>query len=145
MSSNTITNALESVTKTGTNQTTNTTSIGKDAFMQLLVAQLKYQNPLDPMEGTDFAAQLAQFSSLEQLSNINNAIETQSVNQVTLNYAQCVNMIGKEVVVSSDDGSTTTTGTVTAVHFRNNAILATVNGNEVPISSITEVRNAETT
>jgi len=143
--SNTITNALESVTKTSsTNQTTNATTIGKDAFMQLLVAQLKYQNPLDPMDGTDFAAQLAQFSSLEQLSNINDALETQSVNQVTLNYAQCVNMIGKEVVVRSSDGSETT-GKVTAVHFRDNEILATVNGSEAPISSITEVRNADNT
>lgn len=75
--------------------------LGKDDFLKLLVMQLRYQDPLNPMKGTEFAAQLAQFSSVEQLSNINtnlnnnldaNAILTQSINN-----ALAATFIGKQV------------------------------------------------
>jgi flagellar basal-body rod modification protein FlgD len=48
----------------------------KNQFLQLLVAQLKGQNPLDPKDGTEFIQQLAQFSSLEELINIRTSLET---------------------------------------------------------------------
>jgi len=102
----TITNGLENVvsnTSTTQTQTSSTKSLGKDDFMKLLLAQLKNQDPLKPVEGTEFTAQLAQFSSLEQLSNLNAELKTQSVNQMTMGYAQSVNMIGKEVVANTGD------------------------------------------
>jgi flagellar basal-body rod modification protein FlgD len=221
MATNTISGLENIVSQTGAtatqSQTSNMKSVGKDEFMKLLLAQLKNQDPLEPMDGTDFAAQLAQFSSLEQLKNLNTTLETQSVNQMTLGYAQSVNMIGKEAVTNSGNtvtanGQTTelnyslakdaqtvtisirdkdgklvkswdesartagmnsatwdcsgvekgdyfyqiaardssgapvaaetmTTGVVTAVHFRSNQILVTLNGREVPLSAISEVRD----
>ena len=54
-----------------TNSTNATTEVGKDTFLKLLVEQLKHQDPLNPQDGAQFVAQLAQFNSLEQLMSIN--------------------------------------------------------------------------
>ena len=97
-----VTSDLANVVGTSSSSTTaDTKSLGKDDFMKLLLAQLKNQDPLKPMDGTDFAAQLAQFSSLEQLSNLNTEMKSQGVNQMTMGYAQSVNMIGKTVVAQN--------------------------------------------
>jgi flagellar basal-body rod modification protein FlgD len=61
-------------------------NVGKDEFLKLLVAQLQNQDPLNPMENQEFVAQLATFSSLEQLISINNGI-TSLVNMVSTNSA----------------------------------------------------------
>src|SRR5215467_537272 len=55
----------------------------KSQFLQLLVAQLKEQNPLDPKDGTEFISQLAQFSSLEELINIRTAMEGMKASTTT--------------------------------------------------------------
>src|SRR5437867_11960566 len=65
-----------STTGTSTQLTTSQASQQKNQFLQLLVAQLKGQNPLDPKDGTEFVSQLAQFSSLEELINIRTTLET---------------------------------------------------------------------
>lgn len=73
-------------------------TLGKEAFLTLLIAQLQNQDPLNPADSTEFTSQLAQFSSLEQLSNINKNIETLQEYQSSGNNAQAVAFIGKEVV-----------------------------------------------
>ncbi|MBN1380275.1 MAG: flagellar hook assembly protein FlgD [Deltaproteobacteria bacterium] len=115
MSSTTISDIINVVSKdsTTTKSSTATQTLGKEDFMQLLIAQLKNQDPLDPMENTDFVAQLAQFSTLEQLTNMNTEIQTQGVNQMTLGYAQSVSMIGKEVIAQSGDAVTVSGDTAT--------------------------------
>jgi flagellar basal-body rod modification protein FlgD len=113
-----IATGLENVIgKSSTSSASSTKAIGKDEFMKLLLAQLKNQNPLNPMDGTDFAAQLAQFSSLEQLSNLNTELKTQGLNQMTLGYAQSANMIGK--VIEAQNGNTVTAdGSTVDVNYR---------------------------
>jgi flagellar basal-body rod modification protein FlgD len=80
--------------------------LGKNEFLKLLVTQLRYQDPMNPLQGEEMAAQLAQFSSLEQLVNIGDAIKTQQagndalVTAVTNSVA--INTIGKEVTAVSD-------------------------------------------
>jgi flagellar basal-body rod modification protein FlgD len=56
--------------------TRNTGELGKNDFLQLLITQVQHQDPLDPQSDTDFIAQMAQFSALEQMQNLNNAIPT---------------------------------------------------------------------
>lgn len=85
----------------------NKSVLGKDDFLKLMIAQLKNQDPLNPMDGTEYASQLAQFSSLEQLTNLNSYLKqsidanymlTQSINNTML-----ANLIGKEVKVNSKE------------------------------------------
>jgi flagellar basal-body rod modification protein FlgD len=71
--------------------------VGKDDFLHLLVAQLKSQDPLNPMDSTGFTAQLAQFSSLEQLQNINTTLNAMGISQSVSTNSQAVGFIGKTV------------------------------------------------
>ena len=77
------------------------TIMGKEDFLKLLVTQLKYPDPLSPMEGTEFASQLAQFSSLEQLTNLNQSvklsIEGNYILAQSINNTLVATLIGKRV------------------------------------------------
>ena len=75
--------------------------LGKDDFLRMLLAQLKNQDPLKPLDGTDFAVQLAQFSSLEQLQSVNAELKNLGLYQMTASNAQAVNLIGKEVTAKN--------------------------------------------
>ena len=75
---------------------------GKEDFLQLLVAQLAHQDPLQPMENTEFVAQLAQFSSLEQLVGVNTNLDALSMAQLAMTNSQVAGLIGKEVEARGD-------------------------------------------
>lgn len=94
------TTALSGITGGGGATATNAASkaMGKEAFLTLLIAQLQHQDPLKPADSTEFTAQLAQFSSLEQLSNINANLDSLKLYQASINNAQAVAFIGKEIV-----------------------------------------------
>lgn len=77
-------------------------AMGKEDFLMLLVTQLQHQDPLNPMENSEFVSQLAQFSSLEQLTNVNKNLEVLQMYQNSLNNAQAVGMIGKNVMASGN-------------------------------------------
>lgn len=80
--------------------------LGKDEFLQLLVAQLKSQDPLNPSKPEEFAAQLAQFSSVEQLININDTLglqaESNAVMADALNNSSAMSAIGRDVLSVGD-------------------------------------------
>ena len=71
--------------------------LGREAFLKMLVAQLKNQDPLNPMEGSDFSAQLAQFSSLEQLINVNSSVQSMADAFEKSSATDASTFIGKEV------------------------------------------------
>lgn len=107
--------------QTAQNNTKPNGELGKDEFLQLLVAQLRHQDPLNPMDGTEFATQLAQFNSVEQLINLNEGIEglayAQEMMGMGLNNSLAATLTGKTVTVMSDqvgfDGSD-----ASDIHFR---------------------------
>jgi len=72
-------------------------SLGKEDFLQLLVAQLQAQNPLDPQKAEDFSAQLAQFSALEQMTNVNANLDQIQKFEQAVNNSSLVNLIGKNI------------------------------------------------
>lgn len=95
-----------------TNSSSNTTTakgkseLGKDDFLKLMIAQLQNQDPMEPLDSSAYSAQLAQFSSLEQLSNINDSLETSiNANYVltqSINNTMSASWIGKEVKITGN-------------------------------------------
>ena len=72
-------------------------ALGQEEFLLLLVTQLQNQDPLDPMDSTEFTAQLAQFSSLEQMTAMNKTLTSIRETQNGLSYMQATSYIGKDV------------------------------------------------
>jgi len=92
-------------------------SLGKDDFLQLLVTKMQNQDPLSPMEDEAFIAQLAQFSTLEQMNNISDGIATSNqwdfLQMQSLNNVMASGLIGREVTadftgIYLEDGSDST-------------------------------------
>ena len=77
--------------------TNNNSSLGKDAFLQILITQLQNQDPTSPMDDREFIAQMAQFSSLEQMQNMTKAMENLLVSQQETQLMSYTSFIGKEV------------------------------------------------
>jgi flagellar basal-body rod modification protein FlgD len=107
--------------------------LGKDEFLQLLVTQLQNQDPLDPMDNTQFVAQMAQFSSLEQMKNLFQVSQ----------FQQGASMIDKDIKaeITDDDGTSELIyGTVTSARESNGDIYLTLNtGAEVNLDDVQAV------
>jgi flagellar basal-body rod modification protein FlgD len=76
--------------------------MGKDDFLHLLVTQLQNQDPLNPADSSEFTAQLATFSSLEELQNISSKLSDVSTSQSVLTNSQAVDYIGKRIQAIGD-------------------------------------------
>ena len=85
-----------------TTETVGNQDLGQTEFLQLLVAQLENQDPLQPMDNTEFVAQLAQFSNVEQLVAVNEGINILGLQQLSMSNAQAASLIGTKVEVNSD-------------------------------------------
>ncbi len=76
--------------------------LGQDAFLQLMISQLKNQDPLSPQENGEFVAQLAQFSSVEGLDKLNNSFESFANKFVSNQALQASSLVGRSVTVATD-------------------------------------------
>ena len=115
----------------GTSKKKINNELGKDDFLQLLVTQLQHQDPLAPMEDKDFISQMAQFTSLEQMKNMNNAV------QVT----QATSYIGKQVTWADSQG-TEQTGIVTAIRIVNSEPKVMIGAEAIELKKIMSVTDA---
>jgi flagellar basal-body rod modification protein FlgD len=116
--------------------------LDKNAFLQMMVTQMQYQDPLEPMDNSQFLAQLAQFTALEQMTNLAQTEQTvlstlQSVMQVDqLSFAH--QLLGTNVQLKADDGSMVS-GKVSAIRYTNGSPELVVNGQAYPLSALQEV------
>jgi flagellar basal-body rod modification protein FlgD len=130
-----VTAGITGTTGAGNTQTPSTqknNELGKDDFLKLLVTQLQYQDPLSPMEDKEFIAQMAQFTSLEQMKNMNTSV------QIT----QATAYIGKQVTWDNEQGMEQT-GIAKAVRMVNGEPKVVVGDQTLSLTKITSVAEAQ--
>ena len=112
-----------------------TQTLGKDDFLKLLVTQLQHQDPLNPTDNSQFMAQMAQFSTLEQITNVGEELKRLSFSG---QVSQGVSLIGRAVTYEQKDGSIAQ-GTVQDVEIADGKILLTIGSDKVEPGSIRSV------
>lgn len=112
------------------------TVVSKDEFLKLFVAQLKNQSPMDPMKGHEFIAQLAQFSSLEQLTSLNASFaDTMKFQQLTGGSE----FIGKKATYVDTVVGGTAEGVIQGAMILGDSISVVIENKEIPIANITGI------
>jgi len=134
MSINSI-NSTNYTTSTASTDKTTSTVLGKDDFLKLLVTQMKYQDPLSPMDNTEYVSQLAQFSTLEYMSNMSSGIS----------YMEALNMTGKYVTATTTDSVTGKSvdicGVVDSVKLKSGSAVLVVASREIKLDDVTGVQD----
>lgn len=130
--------ALEDLTVGSTERKVNqrgSSELGKDEFLKLLVTQLQYQDPLNPQDDTQFISQLAQFSSLEQMTNMS----------ATMSNTSAYSLVGKEVIVKTKDSAgeyKEVRGTVDYVEMKNGDAKLAIDGNTYSLDDLVQVMDS---
>lgn len=133
---NTISGTSQASSTQTSSVTNKTNTLGKDEFLKILVTQLKNQDPMQPMQDTDFIAQMAQFSSVEQLMNM-----SENMGKLSQNLGLASSMIGKNVewYQSDENGTTLESGTVDSIVVRDSVQYAVVDGASIPLDQIVSI------
>ena len=98
-----VNSATETAATTAPYVTSSQQSLGQDDFLTLLVAQLQHQDPLDPQDNSEFIAQMAQFSALEQQVNTNDKLDDLLAAQGSVEQMSAFSLLGQKVIVASDN------------------------------------------
>lgn len=149
-----VNSAIPAANTTVVNNNTNQ-ELGKYEFLKILAAQLQNQDPTNPMDNKDFIAQLAQFSTLEQMQNMSESfnafgaeLKSMLVQQTSANDSllvmQAASLIGKHAAAQVDNVNIE--GRVDSIIIKGSIPYALINAMTVPLSSITEIysENVET-
>ena len=127
-----VSNVSSTATTAASSASTNpTTNLGETDFLQLLMTEMTNQDPMQPMDDTQFIAQMAQFSSLEQMQNVNTSLQ----------MSQATSMIGSEVTWANASGQSVS-GTVGSVHMVSGTPNLVMQDSQVSYSSITSGLNS---
>jgi flagellar basal-body rod modification protein FlgD len=122
----------------GVSDATSKTNMDKDTFLQLLVAQLKYQDPLNPTDSAEFLAQTAQFTSLEKMEAV--AVQTAQSLSAQMSFGAS-SLVGRSVTYTDDTGEQMS-GPVESVRFTAAGPLLSVGGAEIPLNNVVSVGQA---
>ena len=135
-------------TSNNTNDTSSSTKttgtpglLDRDAFLKLLVAQLKYQDPSKPMDATEMVSQSAQLTMVDKLDSISAALESSAM---TDKLGLAASVIGKEVTFTSSDG-VTVKDTVKSVRFQDGQLVLHTGDWDVPMNVVTAIGAAPAT
>lgn len=112
--------------------------LGRDTFLGLLTTQLRYQDPLEPVENTEMVAQLAQFSSLEQMTQLNESFGLLSGNIDQLNFISGSSLLGRTVSGVTEDGLPVS-GEVERIELVGSLVYLTVNGERISMAGVTGI------
>ena len=131
------------------NTSTGGSALGKDDFLKILITQLQNQDPTSPMDDKEFIAQMAQFSSLEQMQNLNTAMTNLISLQTQSNLISYGQFIGQEVnwnkVETDNAGNKTTssgTGKVSSVAYSEDSVIFTLeDGTKITPADISSMSN----
>lgn len=144
-----ITKSMYLSNKAPTTKTTGSGELGKDAFLKILMTQLQNQDPTKPMDDAQFISQMAQFSSLEQMTNLTTAFKEFAAIQEQSQMIEFSNFVGKEVKWHEltdkldADGKPITnegTGSITGIKFVEGSVEFTLaDGKKINPGNISEV------
>lgn len=115
--------------------------LGKDDFLLLLTKQLQYQDPMKPMENTEFISQMASFSTLEQMTNMTSTLERFLSRDVNAYKVEALSLLGMEVVAQRDDMAEPLSGTVRSVRFDEGKAVFTVSDQEFELDHLQYAKN----
>ena len=137
------TNSVSTQTMGATKPTEPQNTLGKDAFMRILVTQMKNQNPLEPLKDTEFIGQMAQFSSLEQLTNLNQAMNQFVGLQGKQSLTEHADLLGNTVYWEQEVNGQLQSGEgiVKAVSIKNGELIVELEKDniKVPIDTIQRI------
>ncbi|QCX29282.1 flagellar hook capping protein [Nocardioides jishulii] len=125
----------------GTGATATQTTQDKDMFLQLLVTQMRYQDPLNPTDSSQFLAQTAQFTSLEKMQAVADQTALLLASQMAFGAS---GLVGRHVTYTDADGKVQK-GTVSGVTFGASGPVLDIDGAEVPLGSIVSVTDGTAT
>lgn len=129
------TNQMQAATDTVTG--TASATLTSSEFMNLMLKQLEFQDPMDPQDNAEFVSQQAQFSQLQATQDMSDSIAQNN------SIMQTLTLVGKEVdIIDPEDSSKTITGVVTEGKFGSKGTSIVVGGKEYPISLIKSAREA---
>ncbi|WP_165998757.1 flagellar hook assembly protein FlgD [Bacillus sp. Cs-700] len=136
------TNSVTASQATQTQKTEASGQLGKNDFLKILVAQLSNQDPMKPMQDTEFIGQMAQFSSLEQMTNMGTSMNKFFDRQLQSSMTDYADLIGKSV--QWQENNKVSSGKVQAVLYKEGNVLAELDsGKQVDVSLLERIETRE--